>query len=100
MTVYIAYRDLEKHYFESTLCGGPPGNPDYRLASVKENIYVLTWNNKNYAVPKERAERFVKLVADTQPDVIGTQECTQQWKDLLRKGSFFRPVRSFIQSYT
>ena len=62
MTVYIAYRDLEKHYFESTLCGGPPLNPDYRLASVKENIYVLTWNNKNYAVPKERAERFAEKV--------------------------------------
>ena len=56
MTVYIAYRDLEKYFFESTLCGGPPLNPDYRLASVKENIYVLTWNNKNYAGPKERAE--------------------------------------------
>ena len=56
------YRDLEKYYFESTLCGGPPLNPDYRLASVKENIYVLTWNNKNYAVPKERAERFAEKV--------------------------------------
>ena len=62
MTVYIACRDLEKYYFESMLCGGPPGNPDYRLASVKENIYVLTWNNKNYAVPKERAERFAEKV--------------------------------------
>ena len=56
MKVSIAYRDLEQYYYESTLCGGPPGNPDYRLASVKENFYVLTWNNKNYAVPKERAE--------------------------------------------
>ena len=62
MTVYIAYRDLEKYFFESTLCGGPPLNPDYRLASVKENIYVLTWNKKNYAVPKERAERFAEKV--------------------------------------
>ena len=62
MNVYIAYRDLEKYFFESTLCGGPPNNPDYRLASVKENIYVLTWNNKNYAVPKERAERFAEKV--------------------------------------
>lgn len=62
MKVYIAYRNLEQYFFESTLCGGPPANPDYRLASVKENIYVLTWNNKNYAVPKERAERFAEKV--------------------------------------
>ena len=62
MKVYIAYRDLEQYFFESTLCGGPPLNPDYRLASVKENIYALTWNNKNYAVPKERAERFAEKV--------------------------------------
>ena len=62
MNVYIAYRDLEKYCFENALCGGPPNNPDYRLSSVKENIYLLTWNNRNYAVPKERAERFAEKV--------------------------------------
>ena len=31
----------------------------------------------------ERAERFYRLDHDYQPDLIGTQECSPQWKNLL-----------------
>jgi len=62
MHVYIAYRNLEQHLFENTLCGGPPSNSDYRLTLIKDSRYLLTWNSQNYAVPKERAERFVEQV--------------------------------------
>lgn len=34
----------------------------------------------------ERAERFYRLVHDYQPDLIGTQECSPQWKKLLTEG--------------
>lgn len=34
---------------------------------------------------KERAVRFVKLVEEYQPDLIGTQECTLQWLQLLQE---------------
>ncbi len=62
MHVYIAYRDLEQHLFENTLCGGPPSNSDYRLVLIKDSRYLLTRNRQNYAVPKDRAERFVEKV--------------------------------------
>ena len=58
MSVYIAYRDLVKYRFQMTLCGGPPTNPDFRLATVKSGVYLLTCGNQDYAVTKERAEQF------------------------------------------
>ena len=42
MSVYIAYRDLVKYRFQMTLCGGPPLNPDFRLATVQNGVYLLT----------------------------------------------------------
>ena len=57
MSVYIAYRDLVKYRFQMTLCGGPPTNPDFRLATVKSGVYLLTCGNQDYAVTKERAEQ-------------------------------------------
>ena len=35
---------------------------------------------------EERAERFVQLVEEYQPDLIGTQECTLQWLQLIESG--------------
>ena len=58
MPVYIAYRDLKLHHFENSLMGGPPANTDFRLANVRDDIYLLTRDGRNYAVSKERAERF------------------------------------------
>lgn len=58
MPVYIAYRDLKRHHFENSLMGGPPANTDFRLANVRDDIYLLTRDGRNYAVSKERAERF------------------------------------------
>ena len=62
MSVYIAYRDLEVHYMQSGMCGGVPQNYDYRLTTVKDDVYLLTASDGNYAVTKERAERFVEEV--------------------------------------
>ena len=62
MSVYIAYRDLEAHYMQSGMCGGTPQNYDYRLTTVKDDVYLLTASDGNYAVTKERAERFVEEV--------------------------------------
>ena len=58
MSVYIAYRDLVKYRFQMTLCGGPPINPDFRLATVRNDIYLLTCGRDDYAVTKERGEQF------------------------------------------
>lgn len=58
MSVYIAYRDLAKYQFQMSLCGGTPVNPDFRLNSVGDGIYLLICDNSNYAVTKERAEQF------------------------------------------
>ena len=64
MPVYIAYRDLKRHHFENSLMGGPPANSDFRLANVRDDIYLLTRDGRNYAVSKERAERFAGEVLD------------------------------------
>ena len=64
MPVYIAYRDLKRHHFENSLMGGPPANTDFRLANVRDDIYLLTRDGRNYAVSKERAERFAGEVLD------------------------------------
>ena len=58
MSVYIAYRDLEVYRFQMNLCGGPPINPDFRLATVRNDIYLLTCGGKDYAITRERAEQF------------------------------------------
>lgn len=58
MSVYIAYRDLVNYNFQMTLCGGPPTNPDFRLATVQSGVYLLTCGGKDYAVTKERGEQF------------------------------------------
>ncbi len=34
----------------------------------------------------QRAKRFFQLVEEYQPDLIGTQECSLQWKNLLENG--------------
>ena len=62
MSVYIAYRDLVNYQFQMTLCGGPPINPDFRLATVQNGVYLLTCGNKDYAVTKERGEQFKEEV--------------------------------------
>ena len=62
MSVYIAYRDLVNYQFQMTLCGGPPLNPDFRLATVQNGVYLLTCGNKDYAVTKERGEQFKEEV--------------------------------------
>lgn len=62
MPVYIAYRDLKRYYNENTLMGGPPANSDFRLTNVKGDVYLLTRGGENYAVSKERAERFASEV--------------------------------------
>ena len=62
MSVYFGYRDLEKYFFQMTLCGGPPINPDDRLTTVKESIYLLTFTGKDYAVTPERAQKFMDEV--------------------------------------
>ena len=63
MHVYIAYRNLKDHYFQNTLCGGPPLNNDYRFTPVKDGIYyLLTQNNLNYAVSKEEGDKFIENV--------------------------------------
>ena len=51
MSVYIAYRDLVNYQFQTTLCGGPPTNPDFRLATVKSGVYLLTCGNLTFAKP-------------------------------------------------
>ena len=58
MSVYIAYRDLVNYQFQMTLCGGPPLNPDFRLATVQSGVYLLTCGGKDYAVTKEIGEQF------------------------------------------
>ena len=59
MSVYIAYRDLVKYHFQMSLCGGPPTNPDFRLITVRNtDVYLLTCGGKDYAVTKERGEKF------------------------------------------
>ena len=58
MPVYIAYRDLKRHYYENSLMGGGPVNSDFRLTNVRDDVYLLTRDGKNYVVSKERAKRF------------------------------------------
>lgn len=62
MHIYIAYRNLEEYLFEHSKCGGVPVNNDYRLTTVKDDVYLLTSSDGNYAVAKQRAERFVDEV--------------------------------------
>ena len=72
MSVYIAYRDLVNYNFQMTLCGGPPTNPDFRLATVQSGVYLLTCGGKDYAVTKERGEQFSEESIDlTGSDVHG-----------------------------
>ena len=56
---------------------------------LKHQLRILTQNlrycdDKDGNSVAERAKRFEKLVSDNRPDIIGTQECTLQWLQLLR----------------
>lgn len=62
MSVYIAYRDLVRHFMDNSMMGGVPQNNDIRLATAGTGVYLLSFGNVNYAVTDERAEQFVKDV--------------------------------------
>lgn len=62
MDIYIGYRDLAYYNSRMNVCGGTPENPDHRLYTVKDDIYLLIFCGQNYAVTKERAERFAEEV--------------------------------------
>ena len=56
--------------------------------AVEGEIRILTQNlcysdDGEGRTVEERAARFIQLVEDYQPDLIGTQECTLQWLQLL-----------------
>lgn len=51
---------------------------------LTQNLYYTDEPNGHSV--KERAVRFFRLVDDYQPDLIGVQECTLQWKSLLQEG--------------
>ena len=58
--------------------------------TVSGEIKLLTQNLRNAddgegRTVEERAERFFRLVEDYQPDLIGTQECTRKWLQLLQE---------------
>ena len=58
MNIYIGYRDLAYYTARMIVCGGTPENPDQRLYNFKDDIYLLTFCGQDYAVSKERVERF------------------------------------------
>lgn len=58
MWIYIGYRNLAYYNARMNVCGGTPENPDQRLYTVKDDIYLLRFCGQDYAVTKERAERF------------------------------------------
>ena len=62
MGVYIGYRNLPLYFSAQNACGGIPENNDIRLMDVKPDIYLLTYEGRNYAVSKERAEQFTEEV--------------------------------------
>ena len=64
MYVYIAYRNLTYHYHHNATFGGNPVNNDYRFRAVKDDIYLLTSGNQNYAVTKEAGEQFINDVLE------------------------------------
>ena len=58
--------------------------------AVTGQIRILTQNlrcldDEDGNSVEERAERFLRLLEDYQPDLIGTQECTLEWLQLLQE---------------
>lgn len=62
MNVYIAYRDLVRFNLEMNGTGGNPSNSDFRLTTVKDDIFLLTCGGDDYAVANETAEKFIDEV--------------------------------------
>ena len=62
MKVYIGYRNLTSYIQANYGAGGNPVNNDQRLTSVKDGLYLLDFDRMQYAVSKERAERFIDEV--------------------------------------
>lgn len=63
MYLYIAYRNLKDHFSQNNMCGGTPVNNDYRFTCIKDGIYyLLTLDHSNYAVSKERGDKFIEDV--------------------------------------
>ena len=62
MDFYIGYRDLAYYNARMNVCGGTPENPDHRLYNYKDDIFLLRFCGQDYAVTKERAERFAEEV--------------------------------------
>ena len=67
MSVYIAYRDLERYIADNAVMGGIPVNNDIRLTDSDAGSYLLTFDGLDYAVSTKRAQKFVS-------DVLG--QCT------------------------
>ena len=53
------------------------------LRILTQNLRYCSDNGGNSI--NERATRFYQLVEEYQPDLIGTQECSLQWTDLLQQ---------------
>ena len=62
MNVYIGYRDLPEYIKQQGGFGGVPQNPDDRLATVENGVFLLTFKGADYAVSKERGEEFTEEV--------------------------------------
>ena len=54
-----------------------------KIKILSQNLRFTDDSNGNSV--QERATRFIRLVDEYQPDLIGTQECTWQWLQLLRQ---------------
>ena len=59
MHVYIGYRNLPQYAAAQGAMGGVPTNPDDRLTTVQDDIYLLTYGGRDYAVTPERAAEFI-----------------------------------------
>lgn len=58
MCVYIGYRNLPAYFQENSTFGKAPENHDQRLTTIKDGVYLLTFNDRSSAVPSFGAAFF------------------------------------------
>lgn len=74
---------LSQHMIDDQLSGLSLEIPDL-ITVLSQNLLIGSKPDGNSV--EERAERFIRLVKDTSPDVIGVQEYGQLWVDLIEAG--------------
>ena len=62
MNIYIGYRNLASYFQENSTFGKAPENHDQRLTTIRDGVYLLTFDDRSYAVTKDAAERFIDEV--------------------------------------